>query len=76
MIPRPRTGSEELVGEIDRRLCEAWGEIFSLAVLQGETASNSGPSADCEVAAVYGGFFVPKYHHNLNLWRYIYGIFQ
>ena len=21
-------------------------------------------------------FFVPKHHHNLNLWRYIYGIFN
>ena len=26
--------AEELVREIDRRLCEAWGEIFSLAVLE------------------------------------------
>ena len=26
--------AEELVREIDRRLCEAWGEIFSLAVLK------------------------------------------
>ena len=29
-------------------------------------ASNSGSSADCEAAAVYGGFFTPKHHHNLN----------
>ena len=60
--------AEELVREIDRRLCEAWGEIFSLAVLKWR-ASNSGPSADCEAAAMYGGFFVPKHHHDLNLWR-------
>jgi len=26
--------AEELAREIDRRLCEAWGEIFSLAVLE------------------------------------------
>ena len=26
--------AEELVREIDRRLCEAWGEIFSLPVLK------------------------------------------
>ena len=26
--------AEELAREIDRRLCEAWGEIFSLAVLK------------------------------------------
>ncbi len=34
MIPRHGREAEELVREIDRRLCEAWGEIFSLAVLK------------------------------------------
>ena len=49
--------AEELAREIDRRLCEAWGEIFCWLCWNGGTASNSGPSADCEAAAVNGGFF-------------------
>ena len=63
--------AEELAREIDRRLCEAWGEIFSLA----GTASNSGPSADCEAAAVNGGFFCTQTPSQsefmeVNLWNF------
>ena len=62
-------GLKQMEAEVNRELCEAWGEIFSLAVLKWRDGVNSGPSADCEAAAVYGGFFAPKHHHNLNLWR-------
>ena len=60
--------AEELAREIDRRVKHG-AKFFRWLCWNGGTASNSGPSADCEAAAVYGGFFVPKHHHNLNLWR-------
>ena len=62
-------GLKQMEAEVNRELCEAWGEIFRWLCWNGGTASNSGPSADCEAAAMNGGFFAPKHHHNLNLWR-------
>ena len=52
--------AEELAREIDRRLCEAWGEIFSLAVLEWRVV---------RLPLCTAAFFAPKHHHNLNLWR-------
>jgi len=50
--------AEELAREIDRRLCEAWGEIFSLAVLKWR----GGPELPAGRGvwggrSVWGGFF-------------------
>ena len=72
--------AEELAREIDRRLCEAWGEIFSLAVLEWREGRENpgGPGADkldCEAAAMNGGFFCTQTPSQsefmeVNLWNF------
>ncbi len=73
--PPTKQEAEQMELEINRQMCEAWAEMYSLAVLNWlDDQLISGPSADCDARYLTGDFSIKTTSQSeimeVNLWNF------